>query len=220
MNCAVTTRASALQRRLPIVVEIGVTAIYVPPRLLRITTIARTNALSRYTSPEMATTSTSAAPVGAVTLAAGPSKEMLASTSYLLKRLGFEIKSRAYEALEGSDFTPQHHAILSLLDERVCGAQGSIADALGYDRSQLVGLLDELELKGLILRKRDPDDRRRHLVKLTPEGREALGELRAISKAIEKEFFAPLDAEQRKTLHELLFRLASHHDPRVGAVAP
>ena len=145
----------------------------------------------------------------------GPSKEMLASSGYLLKRLGFEIKGRAYAALEATDFTPQHHAILSLLDERACGAQGGIADALGYDRSQLVGLLDELETKGLVERKRDPDDRRRHVVKLTAEGKEALSELRAISKAIDRDFFAPLDAVERKALHALLFRLASHHDPRL-----
>jgi MarR family transcriptional regulator, lower aerobic nicotinate degradation pathway regulator len=139
---------------------------------------------------------------------------MLRSTGYLLKRLGFEMKARAYEALESTGFAPQHHAILSLLDERACGAQGGIADALGYDRSQLVGLLDELEEKGLIERKRDPDDRRRHVVKLTPEGRAVLTELRAISKSVEKEFFSSLDMIERRTLHGLLLKVAADIDPR------
>jgi DNA-binding MarR family transcriptional regulator len=160
----------------------------------------------------MATTSTS--PV--VVKPAGPSRELLLSTGFLLKRLGWTIKERAHEGLESTGLSPQHHAVLSLLDERACGAQGAIADALGYDRSQLVGLLDELEEQGLIARKRDPDDRRRHVVKLTPAGSEALTELRAISKTLEKEFLAPLSAEERRTLHSLLQRLASYHDPRLG----
>ena len=161
----------------------------------------------------MATTSTS--PV--VVQAAGPSRELLLSTGFLLKRLGWRIKERAHEEFEPTGLSPQHHAVLSLLDERSCNAQGAIADALGYDRSQLVGLLDELEEHGLIARKRDPDDRRRHLVKLTPAGSEALGELRVISKSIEKEFLAPLSAEERRTLHALLQRLASYHDPRLSS---
>jgi DNA-binding MarR family transcriptional regulator len=160
----------------------------------------------------MATTSTS--PV--VVTPAGPSRELLLSTGFLLKRLGWTIKERAHEALEPTGLSPQHHAVLSVLDERACGAQGAIADALGYDRSQLVGLLDELEEQGLIARKRDPDDRRRHVVKLTPAGSEALSELRAIAKTLEKEFLAPLSADERRTLHSLLGRLASYHDPRLS----
>jgi MarR family transcriptional regulator, lower aerobic nicotinate degradation pathway regulator len=161
----------------------------------------------------MSTTSTSPAPVKP----AGPPRELLLSTSFLLKRLGWTIKERAHEALEATGMSPQHHAVLSLLDERACGAQGTLADALGYDRSQMVGLLDELEDKHLIERKRDPDDRRRHVVKLTPAGKEALTKLRVVAKAVEKEFLAPLSAEERRTLHTLLQQLASYHDPRLGA---
>ena len=139
----------------------------------------------------------------------GPSQELLLSTGFLLKRLGFGFKEKAMGAFEPTGLNPQHHAVLSLLEEGSCRQQGTLADRLGYDKSVMVGLLDDLEERGLILRKRDPDDRRRHLVSLTPAGKEALGELRAILKQVEKEFFAPLDANERRTLHELLLQLAS-----------
>lgn len=144
--------------------------------------------------------------------ATGAPRELVDNTGYLLKKLGFAIKERSYEAYKTSGLTPQHHAVMSLLEEGRCGAQGTIADRLGYDRSQLVGLLDDLEDRGYVMRKRDSDDRRRHLVNLTPEGQDALRELRTISKAVETEFLAPLDAEDREALHGLLLRLVAYHD--------
>jgi MarR family transcriptional regulator, lower aerobic nicotinate degradation pathway regulator len=145
---------------------------------------------------------------------AGPPKELLASGSFLLKRLGYLLKERAMEAFGSTGLSPYHHAVLSLLEEDPRETQAMIADALGYDRSHLVGMLDELEERGLIERKRDPNDRRRHLVSLTPEGKRALARLRAVVKQMEDDFFAPLDAGQRETLYALLLELASYHDVR------
>jgi DNA-binding MarR family transcriptional regulator len=148
---------------------------------------------------------------------ARPPKELRSSTSHLLKRLGWAIKERALEAFESTGLSPAHHAVLALLEEEPRETQATIADALGYDRSHLVGLLDELEERGLIERRRDPGDRRRHLVKLTPEGKKTLAQLRSVAKRVEDDFFGPLDAEQRQRLHELLLLLASHHDTRYAA---
>jgi len=146
-----------------------------------------------------------------------PPYELVCSTAYLLKRLGGKIKERSLAAFEAAGASPYHYSVLAVLDESPRETQATIADSLGFDRSWLVGLLDELEQGGLIERKRDPADRRRHLVSLNPAGKEKLEELRAISRGIEDEFLGGLDVAERKELHELLLQVARHLDPRYSS---
>ena len=141
-------------------------------------------------------------------------KELVESTMFLLKRLGFAAKGKSMDAFEETGLHPYHFGVLIALSEGSHATQGAIADSLGYDRGQLVGLLDELEERGLVERKRDPSDRRRHLVELTADGKRTLKELRALSKQLEDDFLEPLDAKDRAALHALLLRLAEKHEPR------
>jgi Transcriptional regulators len=141
-------------------------------------------------------------------------QELVDSTTFLLKRLGFATKERSMKAYEEAGLHPYHFAILITVDEGSHETQGSIADALGYDRGQLVGLLDELEERGLVERRRDPNDRRRHLVQMTPEGKKALRRLRTLARQLEDEFLEPLSDADRAKLHELLLQLAEKHEPR------
>jgi DNA-binding MarR family transcriptional regulator len=140
-------------------------------------------------------------------------EELVGSATFLLKRLGFAVKEQAMEGYERVGLHPYHYAVLIALSEGPHETQGAIADALGYDRGQLVGLLDELEQRGLVERRRDQKDRRRHLVHITPEGKRMLRTLRTLSQQLEADFLSPLSEEERAELHALLLRLAQKHEP-------
>jgi DNA-binding MarR family transcriptional regulator len=147
---------------------------------------------------------------------AGPKlpKELRKSTIFLLKRLGDAVREQTVPAFLAAGCNPYHNAVLAVLDEGARNTQAEIADALDFDRSHLVGLLDELEQDGLVDRQRDPHDRRRHVVKITEAGKETMARRRALLKRVENDFLAPLDSAERKQLHDLLLRLAAHHDAR------
>jgi MarR family transcriptional regulator, lower aerobic nicotinate degradation pathway regulator len=147
-------------------------------------------------------------------------EELVASTTFLLKRLGFAAKERSMEAYEEAGLHPYHHAVLVAVGEGPHETQGAIAETLGYDKGQLVGLLDELEERGLVERRRDPQDRRRQLVSLTPDGKQTLRRLRTLARQIEDEFLSPLGDQERTSLHALLLRLAEKHEPRCAPFAP
>jgi DNA-binding MarR family transcriptional regulator len=146
--------------------------------------------------------------------------ELVASPTFLLKRLGYAAKERSHEGFESMGLSPYHYAVLLVLEEGSRETQGAIAHSLGYDPGQLVGLLDQLEERGLVERRRDPRDRRRHLVTMTAEGKHSLARMRAMMKKIEDEFLGPLDDGERETLYELLHKLALVHEPRCAMGVP
>jgi len=147
--------------------------------------------------------------------------EMLARTGVLVARVGIAVKMETMDRFEEAGFSAYHYGVLALLDESARETQATIADALGVDRSMLVGLLDQLEERGMIERRRDPNDRRRQMVSLTAAGKRQLAAFRTMVQKIEDEFLAPLDEDERATLHDLLLRVAAQRDSRfVPAAQP
>ncbi len=141
-------------------------------------------------------------------------KELLASTVFLLARLGYAIKARVIDEFEQAGFSMYQYGVLATLGEGACETQAAIADVLGLDRSQLVHVLDDLEKRGLIERQRDPNDRRRHTVTLTSDGKRQLKKLRGLVSGIEDSVLEPLSEPARKSLHDALLTVAAHGDPR------
>jgi MarR family transcriptional regulator, lower aerobic nicotinate degradation pathway regulator len=141
-------------------------------------------------------------------------EELRACTAFLLVRVGYAIKLTAMEELEREGVSLYEYSVLAVLGEGAKETQATIADTLKLDRGQLVGVLDELEDAGLIERRRDQSDRRRHTVSLTPVGKKQLVKMRTIVKRIEDSFLAPLDDEARTALHDALLRVAAYNDCR------
>src|ERR1700689_94535 len=111
---------------------------------------------------------------------------------------------RAAEASKPGGLRPRHLRALGILSEQGPQSQQGLGEVLSLDPSNVVGLLNELEERGLIPRQRDPTDRRRHIVELSATGADELTQTYAQLGLVEDELFKTLTCEQRSTLHELL----------------
>jgi DNA-binding MarR family transcriptional regulator len=140
----------------------------------------------------------------------------------LLVKLGRALQRRFIDALKPSGLNPRH---VQVLDELRQGpmSQQALADRVSVDPTKLVGLLNDLEGQHLVLRRRDPVDRRRHIVENSREGEARVDAALAAVAAVEDELLAALDGEQRARLRELLVLAAetsglSHPcDPAIDA---
>jgi DNA-binding MarR family transcriptional regulator len=88
-----------------------------------------------------------------------------------------------------------------------------LGESLRLDPSNVVGLLNELEELGLVTRTRDPADRRRHIVALSPAGRDELVRTNSRLLQVEDELLNALTPEERTTLHDLLVRVVGVAGP-------
>ena len=106
--------------------------------------------------------------------------------------------------------TGHEFAILHRLEQGGSAHGRELSRTLRLHPSNLVALLDQLEVDGLIARRRDPRDRRRQLIKLTPAGTKRLRSAEAAVAEAERELLSPLSAEERSELHAYLERVADH----------
>jgi DNA-binding MarR family transcriptional regulator len=123
-------------------------------------------------------------------------------TVSLVTQLGRVIYRRATEEVIGMRLK-QLIALDHLRANDSCLQQG-LGQMLMLDPNNCVLLLNELDKAGYVERLRDPADRRRHIVQITPDGRRALGEAEGKLEALEGEVLGNLDAAERRRLHDLL----------------
>ncbi|HUN33050.1 MAG TPA: MarR family transcriptional regulator [Trebonia sp.] len=122
------------------------------------------------------------------------------------------VARRAYDTCQAPDcLRPRHLVALSVLADRGPLSQQALGEALSLDPSNVVGLLNELEERGLVARQRDPADRRRHIVSLSAAGGSELAASDTALARIEDEVLAALSPQERAQLRDLLTRAAAGH---------
>jgi DNA-binding MarR family transcriptional regulator len=132
----------------------------------------------------------------------------------LLTRLAKQVYRRSSDELLGMQL--RYLVALSYVRDHDACPQQELADAFCMDANNVVLLLNELEQAGYVARLRDPSDRRRHLVQLTPAGRKALNLAERAQEAIEDDVLQALDEEERATLWRLLTRALRGVEPADG----
>jgi DNA-binding MarR family transcriptional regulator len=135
----------------------------------------------------------------------------------LLEHLARVGRRAAETSMSPGGLRPRHLIALKLLSERGPASQHGLADALSLDPSNVVGLLNELEERELITRRRDPADRRRHIVELSPLGEDELALAYARLSDVEDDLLSALSAEERATLYDLLVRAVGAKSPPCDA---
>jgi DNA-binding MarR family transcriptional regulator len=120
----------------------------------------------------------------------------------LLTRLARLVSRRSTPELLGQ--TLKELAALSFLRDFEETTQQALTDGLCIDANYCVLLLNDLESKDFVERRRDPSDRRRHLVSMTADGREALHQAEAAQQTLEDEMLGALSDEERHELAHLL----------------
>jgi DNA-binding MarR family transcriptional regulator len=140
-------------------------------------------------------------------------------TGFLINRIAVVARKQFAARLDSLDLNLRMWGVLNVLDVEGAITQHALGRSVGIDPSSMVATIDELEARGLVERRRHPSDRRAHALYLTEAGTETLARGRALARQAQDELLAPLDAEEREELHELLLRVAMAVDKPPGGSA-
>ncbi|MBO0840096.1 MAG: MarR family transcriptional regulator [Sciscionella sp.] len=126
----------------------------------------------------------------------------------MLTQLGTHAQQRFAEHIGKLKLTPPQVGLLRAIATEPGRSQQQLASFLGTPPTRLVAMVDELERRDLVLRKRNPDDRRLYALHLTAAGKRMMGRIAEVGTAHEDAILDGLSAAERQRLHELLARIA------------
>ena len=110
--------------------------------------------------------------------------------------------------LAAHDLSMWGYVVLNALDRSPVRTQTALAEAIGADKTRIIGTLDELQQRGYIERHPDPDDRRVRLLEITPAGRAVKNAVQSDIQRGEERWLAELTGEERNVFLRVLERLA------------
>lgn len=128
--------------------------------------------------------------------------------AFLLSQVGAHVAHRFAERLRPLDLTPSHVAVLRQVATDPGLSQQTLAARVGAVPSRMVKLLDELEARGLVERRRSKHDRRHHEIHLAPDGTDRLADVRRVVAAHDAELVLGLTADEVAALVALLSKVA------------
>ncbi|OBA74490.1 MarR family transcriptional regulator [Mycobacterium sp. 1554424.7] len=128
--------------------------------------------------------------------------------AFLLAQLGHHAATLFAEQVASLELTPPHAGILRAIAAEPGRSQQALSAQLGMLPSRVVVYVDELEERGYVERRRNPDDRRLHALYLTAAGKRLLRKLSELAHQHELQFASALDPEQYSTLRGLLATVA------------
>lgn len=128
--------------------------------------------------------------------------------AFLLAQLGAHAASQFAERLRVLELAPADAGILRLLRIASGPSQQELAGRLKIHPSRLVAILDNLEKRGFLERKPNPDDRRLYSLHLTKQGEEVLGKIGKVAREHQDALLVALTGEERAALGSLLLRIA------------
>jgi DNA-binding MarR family transcriptional regulator len=129
-------------------------------------------------------------------------------TGFLIAKLGGAATARFDLALAPAGLRGRHLRVLEAIHGEAL-PQRELCERIGMDRTTMVAVVDELEQLGYARRERSVADRRKSLVTLTNQGAVAFHNAAQRLRMAEDELLAPLSAEQRAHLNQLLARLST-----------
>lgn len=128
--------------------------------------------------------------------------------AFLLAQVGAHAARRFGELVAQVGLTAPHAGVLRKIASDPGISQQALARHLGVMPSRMVALVDELESKGIIVRRRSTDDRRNYALELTDRGKQILSQLSLIAAQHEENLCAALTEEERQQLADLCGRIA------------
>ncbi|MFJ6080982.1 MarR family winged helix-turn-helix transcriptional regulator [Streptomyces sp. NPDC092369] len=128
--------------------------------------------------------------------------------SWLLGRAAARGRTLVARALAAEGLKMWHHVVLSAVRDLAPVAQADLGRGVGLDPKDLVGVLNDLQAAGHIVREPDPKDRRKNAVSLTAQGAWLLERCERAARAANEELLAPLSAAERDQFMDLLIRIS------------
>ncbi|MEU8982562.1 MarR family transcriptional regulator [Streptomyces sp. NPDC048309] len=137
-----------------------------------------------------------------------PLPAIRALPSWLLGRAAARGRTLVAEALAGEGVKMWHHVVLSAVSDLGPLAQAELGRGIQLDPKDLVGVLNDLQAAGLVVREPDPGDRRKNAVSLTEEGARVLGRCETAAREANDRLLEPLSATEREQFMGLLTRIS------------